>query len=200
MNEYKGSLDATGKRYAIVAARFNETYVQNLVDGAVDCLNRLGADEDDVDIYWVPGSFEIPFTARAAARSGDYDAVIGLGVIIRGATAHFDLIAREAAAGIAAVGRDTGVPAIFGVVTAENLEQAAERCGSKMGNKGWEAAQSAVEMVNLGQAFLGREEAEALIDEEGRGPESAGEAKPSAARESRGPAKDRSGGGRAPRV
>ena len=166
MNEYKGSLDASGKRFAIVAARFNEAFVKNLVDGAVDCLNRLGAEEDDVDIYWVPGSFEIPQVARAAVSNGEYDAVIGLGVIIRGATAHFDLVAGEAASGIAAVGRDTGIPAIFGVVTTENLEQAQERCGSKMGNRGWEAAQSAVEMANLGQAFVERDAANALIREE----------------------------------
>jgi 6,7-dimethyl-8-ribityllumazine synthase len=165
------------------------------VDGAVDCLGRLGADEEDVDIFWVPGSFEIPFAARAAARSGDYDAVIGLGVILRGATAHFDLIAREAAAGIAAVGRDTGVPAVFGVVTAETLEQAAERCGSKMGNRGWEAAQSAVEMVNLGQAFRGREEAEALMEGEAPG-------RPDGSGTEAGPAgTERAGdGGRTPRV
>jgi 6,7-dimethyl-8-ribityllumazine synthase len=196
MNEYKGSLDASGKRFAIVAARFNETYVKNLVDGAVDCLGRLGADEEDVDIFWVPGSFEIPFAARAAAAGGDYDAVICLGVIIRGATAHFDLIAREAASGIAGVGRDTGIPAVFGVVTAETLEQAAERCGSKMGNKGWEAAQSAVEMVNLGQAFQGREEAEALIGGEAGAGSAAGEHHPAAGDT----AKKAGDGGRAPRV
>jgi len=209
MNEYKGSLDASGKRIAIVAARFNETYVKNLVDGAVDCLGRLGADEEDVDIFWVPGSFEIPFAARAAAGSGDYDAVIGLGVIIRGATVHFDLIAREAASGIAAVGRDTGIPAVFGVVTAETLEQAAERCGSKMGNRGWEAAQSAVEMVNLGQAFRGREEAEALIGEEtgaATGAETGAESRPGAAPDAnesaapRGAGKKAGDGGRTPRV
>jgi 6,7-dimethyl-8-ribityllumazine synthase len=165
MNEYRGSLDASGKRFAIVAARFNGSYVQSLVDGAVDCLNRLGAEERDVDLFWVPGSFEIPQAALAAARSGRYDAVVALGVVIRGATAHFDLVAGEAARGIAAVGRETGVPAAFGVVTAETLEQAAERCGSKMGNRGWDAAQSAVEMANLGEAFSGLASGDEVLEE-----------------------------------
>jgi 6,7-dimethyl-8-ribityllumazine synthase len=155
MHEYKGSLDASGKRFAVVAARFNESLTSVLVDGAVDALARLGAEEDDVAVYWVPGSFEIPGTALAAARSGEYDAVITLGVLIRGATAHFDLVAAEAASGIAAVFRETGVPTVFGIVAAENLGQASERCGTKMGNRGWDAAQAAVEMVNLGEAFGG---------------------------------------------
>ena len=155
MNEYKGSLDASGKRFAIVAGRFNESFTTNLVNGAVDSLQRLGAEEEDVDLFWVPGSFEVPQVAGAAARTGLYDAVIALGVVIRGATPHFDLIAAEITKGIAAVSRETGVPTIFGVVTADTLEQAAERCGSKMGNRGWDAAQSAVEMANLGEAFGG---------------------------------------------
>lgn len=153
MNEYKGSLDASHKRFAIVSARFNESFTGMLVNGAVDCLSRLGATEEDVDVFWVPGSFEVPFAARQAAQTNDYDAVICLGVLIRGATAHFDLVAGEAARGIAAAGRDTGVPCIFGIVTADTLDQAAERCGTKMGNRGWEAAQNAVEMANLGEAF-----------------------------------------------
>jgi len=155
MNEYKGSLDASGKRFALVAGRFNESFTGNLVNGAVDCLGRLGADEDDVDIYWVPGSFELAHAARGAATSGRYDAVIALGVLIRGSTPHFDLVAGETVRGLGAIGRDTGVPTVFGVVTADTLEQAAERCGSKMGNRGWDAAQAAVEMVNLGEASGG---------------------------------------------
>ncbi len=155
MNEYKGSLDASGKRFALVAGRFNESFTGNLVNGAVDCLGRLGADEEEVDLYWVPGSFELAHAARGAAVSGRYDAVIALGVLIRGSTPHFDLVAGETVRGLAAVGRDTGVPTVFGVVTADTLEQAAERCGSKMGNRGWDAAQAAVEMVNLGEAFGG---------------------------------------------
>lgn len=155
MNEYKGSLDASGKRFAVVASRFNETMSQNLVNGAVDCLNRLGAVEEDVDLFWVPGSLELALAARRAAERGRYDAVIALGVIIRGGTHHFELVAGETAKGLAAVGRETGVPTLFGVVTADTLEQAAERCGSKKGNRGWDAAQSAVEMANLGEAFEG---------------------------------------------
>jgi 6,7-dimethyl-8-ribityllumazine synthase len=153
MNEYKGSLDASGKRFALVAARFNEALVQNLVEGAIDALGRLGADENEVDLYWVPGSFEIPSTAASAARSGKYDAVIALGVVIRGDTPHFDLVAGEAARGIARVGLETGVPVVFGVVAADTPEQAAERCGGKRGNRGWDAVATAVEMVNLGEAF-----------------------------------------------
>jgi 6,7-dimethyl-8-ribityllumazine synthase len=159
MNEYKGSLDASGKRFAVVASRFNETFTQSLVHGAIDCLGRLGAEEEDVDLFWVPGSFELPQAVRAAAGTGRYDAAIALGVVIRGATPHFDLIAGEAARGLAAAARDGAIPVSFGVVTADTLEQAAERCGSKMGNKGWDAAQSAVEMANLGEAFLPEETA-----------------------------------------
>ncbi len=155
MNEFKGSFDASSKRFAIVAARFNETFVRNLVDGAVDHLERLGAAEDAVDLYWVPGAFELPLAVRAAALSGNYDAIIPLGVVIRGATSHYDLVAGEAARGVAAVSRETGVPAVLGVVTADTMEQAAERCGAKMGNKGWDAAAAAVEMANLGEAFGG---------------------------------------------
>lgn len=163
MNEYKGSLDASAKRFAIVVGRFNETFSRNLLSGATDCLNRLGANEEDVEVFWVPGSFEVPQTAMSAAKTGRYDAVICLGVVIRGATAHFDLIAAEAAGGISAVARETGVPVSFGIVTAENMEQAAERCGAKMGNKGWDAAQAAVEMANLQDAFSDHRAGEELI-------------------------------------
>ena len=155
MQEYKGSLDGAGKRFAIVVARFNDAYTSRLLDGAVDGLARLGAEEDDVEVFWVPGSFELAPTARVVAASGRFDAVICLGVLIRGATAHFDLVAQQTAAGIAGVFTDLGLPCIFGVVTAENLEQAEERCGTKHGNRGWDAAQAAVEMANLGEAFDG---------------------------------------------
>jgi 6,7-dimethyl-8-ribityllumazine synthase len=163
MNEYKGSLDASAKRFAIVAGRFNETFSQSLLSGATDCLNRLGANEEDVEVFWVPGSFEVPQAAMFAAKSGRYDAVICLGVVIRGATAHFDLIAAEAASGISAVTRETGVPTSFGVITTDTMEQAAERCGGKMGNKGWDAAQAAVEMTNLTEAFSDHRAGEELI-------------------------------------
>ena len=153
MREFKGSLDASGCKIAVVVARFNEAFTETLLAGAQDCLARLGADDEGIDVFWVPGSFELAPVARRAAQTGNYDAVICLGVLMRGATTHFDLVAAQAAAGIASIQPDTGVPAIFGVVTAENLEQAQERCGTKMGNRGWEAAQAAVEMINLCQAF-----------------------------------------------
>jgi 6,7-dimethyl-8-ribityllumazine synthase len=168
MNEYKGSLDASGKRFAVVAGRFNESFTTHLVNGAVDCLQRLGAAENDVDLYWVPGSYEVPHATRAAAMSGKYDAVVALGVLIRGGTPHFDLIAAEVTRAVGMIGRDTGVPTIFGIVTADTMEQAAERCGGKMGNRGWDAAQAAVEMANLGEAFAGWRgpgEADAVVHE-----------------------------------
>jgi len=155
VKEYRGSLNATGKRFALVAGRFNEAYTRLLVDGARDTLERAGARDEDLELVWVPGSFEVPAAALAAARSGRFDAVICLGVLIRGATSHYDLVASEAAAGIGRVFPATGVPAVFGIVTAENLEQAAERCGSKAGNRGRDAALAAVEMANLGASLGG---------------------------------------------
>jgi 6,7-dimethyl-8-ribityllumazine synthase len=149
MTERRGTTDAAGRRVALVVSRFNETYTAKLLAGAREMLAALGAREDDVDVFWVPGSFEIPQAARLAARSGRYDAVVGLGVLIRGATLHFELVAREAAHGLAAVARETGVPAVFGIVTAENEEQAAERTGGRLGNRGADAARTAVEMANL---------------------------------------------------
>ena len=153
MNEYKGALDASDKRFAIVAARFNEAFVRNLIDGAVDCLERLGAGEDAVDLYWVPGAFELPMAVRGVAMTGQYDAIIPLGVVIRGATSHYDVVVNESTKGIADASRQTGVPVVLGIVTVDTQEQATERCGSKMGNKGWDAAMSAVEMANLSDAF-----------------------------------------------
>jgi len=174
MNETKGSLKAGGKRFALVAGRFNEIYTRELVNGAADTLEQLGADRDELDLFWVPGAFEVPAAAMSLARSGRYHAVLCLGVVIRGATSHFELVSGEAARGVAAVTRETGVPAIFGIVTAETLEQAAERCGSKMGNKGREAAMAAVEMANLLETIESRRAGDALIraaekDERGGG-------------------------------
>jgi 6,7-dimethyl-8-ribityllumazine synthase len=155
MNEYKGSLDASEKRFALVAARFNESFVKGLIEGASDCLERLGASEEDIDLFWVPGAYEIPQAVVAAAATGKYDAVLPLGVVIRGATSHYDLVVSETARGLSTAARETGIPVAMGIVTADTMEQAAERCGAKMGNKGWDAAQAAVEMANLGEAFGG---------------------------------------------
>jgi 6,7-dimethyl-8-ribityllumazine synthase len=196
MNEYKGALHADGKRFALIASRFNEALVQQLVNGAVDCLNRLGADEGDVDLYWVPGAFEAPLAASRAAASGRYDAVIVLGVVIRGETLHFDLVAGEAARGIARVSAETGLPVVFGVLAAETWEQASDRAGGKKGNRGWEAAEAAVEMVNLGEAFT----VENSAKPEGSGRGSRLAAQTQGTRGSRGEGSDatRSGNGRRP--
>ncbi len=148
----KANLMAKGRKFAIIVSRFNEFVSAKLVDGAVDTLTQHGAQDNAIDVLWVPGSFEIPIAAQKAARSKKYDAVIALGAVIRGATPHFDFIANEAAKGVAKVGMDTGVPCIFGVITADNLEQAIERAGTKQGNKGRDAAISAIEMVNLLEA------------------------------------------------
>jgi len=146
----EGSLvNGGGDRYGIVAGRFNGFISESLLKGALDGLRRHGVDEDRIDVVWVPGAFEIPLAARKMAASGIYDAVICLGCVIRGATSHFDYVAGEAAKGIAAAARDTGVPVIFGVLTTENLEQAIERAGTKAGNRGWDAALAALEMADL---------------------------------------------------
>ena len=146
---FEGSLDATGLKFGIVCSRYNDFVTQRLVEGAMDALTRSGAAEDDITIALVPGSFELPLLAKKMAESGDYDALICLSVIVRGATAHFNYVAAEAAKGIAQASLATGVPVIYGVVTAENLEQAIERAGTKMGNRGFDAARSAIEMANL---------------------------------------------------
>lgn len=145
----EGNLVAADARFAIVAGRFNEFLVKHLVEGALDGIRRHGGDVGKVTLAWVPGAFEIPLAAKKLAESGKYDAVICLGAVIRGSTPHFDYVAGEAAKGIGQVGISTGVPCIFGVITTDNLEQAIERCGSKMGNKGFEAAVTAIELVNL---------------------------------------------------
>lgn len=145
----EGNLIAKGKQFGIVASRFNDFITKRLIDGAVDTLVRHGAQENQIDIVWVPGAFEIPAVAQRLAKGKKYDAVICLGTVIRGETPHFDYIASEAAKGIAKVGLDTGVPTIFGIITADTTEQAIERAGTKDGNKGKDAAMSAIEMVNL---------------------------------------------------
>lgn len=147
--QYEGHLVAEGLRFGVVIARFNDFITAHLLSGAMDALRRHGANEDLVEVAWVPGSFEIPLVAQRMASSGRYDAIICLGAIIRGATPHFDYVAAEASKGIAKAGLDTGVPTIFGVITADTIEQAIERAGTKAGNKGWEAALSAIEMANL---------------------------------------------------
>lgn len=142
-------MSAAGLRVAIVASRFNESITRSLLTGAQDCLRRHGAAEDAVDVAWVPGSFEIPPIARRLATSGAYDAVVCVGAVIRGSTAHFDLVAGQAAAGVARVALEVDRPVIFGILTTDTIEQAIERAGTKAGNKGWDAALAAIEMANL---------------------------------------------------
>ncbi len=143
----EGNLDASKLKIAIVVSRFNELVSKGLLGGAQDCLKRHGAKETNIDVAWVPGAYEIPLVAKKLAK--DYDAVICLGAVIRGATAHFEYVAGEAAKGIAKVSLDSGVPIIFGILTTDNLEQALERAGAKPGNKGFAAAMSAIELANL---------------------------------------------------
>jgi len=146
---HQGRLNAEGFRFAVVSSRWNDFITGRLVEGALDALERLGAAEGSVEHFRVPGSFEIPLLAARLAKSGRFDAVICLGVVIRGQTPHFDLIAAEVTKGVAAAGMESGLPVVFGVVTADNVEQAIDRAGVKAGNKGFEAAMSAVELVNL---------------------------------------------------
>jgi len=146
---YEGRLDASKLSFAVVVSRFNELISKGLLDGAQDCLKRHGAKDDSIDVVWAPGSFEIPLVAKKLAASKEYDAVVCLGAVIRGATPHFEYVAAEAAKGISRVSQDTGVPVIFGIVTADNIEQALERSGAKPGNKGFDAALSAIELANL---------------------------------------------------
>jgi len=146
---YEGHLKAEGLRTGIVVARFNEFISTKLLDGAMDALIRHGAKEEDIDIAWVPGAFEIPLTAKKMADSNRYDSVICLGCIIRGSTPHFDFVAAEASKGIAQVAMQADRPVLFGVLTTETIEQAIERAGTKAGNKGWDVAVAAIEMANL---------------------------------------------------
>ena len=147
-NHIEGNLSAEGRSFGIVASRFNDFVVKAMLEGALDAIRRHGGG-GVVDVAWVPGSYEIPVAAREMALSGRHDAVICLGAVIRGATAHFDYVAGGVASGISAVALETGVPVIFGVITTETIEQAIERAGTKMGNKGFEAAASAIEMADL---------------------------------------------------
>ncbi|MEI7024609.1 6,7-dimethyl-8-ribityllumazine synthase [Paenibacillus sp. y28] len=146
---FEGHLISNNLRYGIVVGRFNEFISTKLLGGALDALKRHGVQEEEIAVAWVPGAFEIPFIAQKMAESGKYDAVITLGAVIRGSTPHFDYVCNEAAKGVAAIGLKTGVPTIFGVLTVDSIEQAVERAGTKAGNKGWEAAVTAIEMVNL---------------------------------------------------
>ena len=148
-NVVKADLMAKGKKFAVVVSRFNEFISSKLLEGCVDTLVRHGASESNIDVVWVPGSFEIPMLALKLAKSKKHDAIVCLGTVIRGATPHFEFVASEAAKGVAKASLDTGIPCIFGVITADNLEQAIERAGTKDGNKGRDAALSAIEMANI---------------------------------------------------
>jgi 6,7-dimethyl-8-ribityllumazine synthase len=146
---YEGKLTGRGLRFALVVGRFNEFISTRLLEGALDNLRRHETADDDIDVAWVPGAFEIPLVARRLAASGRYDAVVCLGAVIRGGTPHFDYVAAETTKGIAKAGLDTDVPVVFGVLTTDSVEQAVERAGTKAGNKGWAAATTALEMANL---------------------------------------------------
>ncbi len=149
MKTYEGSLVAENVKIGIVAARFNEFIVSKLVGGALDGLKRHDVSEDDIEIAWVPGTFEIPLIASKMAKSGKYDAIICLGAVIRGATSHYDYVCNEASKGIASVSMNSDIPVMFGVLTTDTIEQAIERAGTKAGNKGYDCALGAIEMVNL---------------------------------------------------
>jgi len=149
MKIFEGELQAKGLKFGIVTSRFNEFITSKLLDGAVDALLRHGAREDDIDIAKVPGSFEIPLIAKKMALRGTYNAIICLGTVIRGATPHFEYIAAEVSKGIASASMETGVPIAFGIITSDTIEQAVERAGTKSGNKGWDAAVTAIEMAQL---------------------------------------------------
>ena len=149
MNVIQGNVIGSGIKVALVASRFNEFIVSRLVSGAEDGLVRHGVEDGSIDLYWVPGAFELPLMGQKLAESKKYDAVICLGAVIRGSTSHYDLVCNEAAKGIAQASLKTGVPVLFGVITTENIEQAIERAGTKAGNKGYDCALSAIEMVNL---------------------------------------------------
>ncbi len=149
MRVIEGNLVSNGKKYGIIVSRFNEFINAKLLSGAEDALKRHGVKDDEITVYWVPGAFEIPLVANKIASEGDFSAVICLGTVIRGATTHYEMVSTEVTKGIAQISLKTGKPVIFGVLTTENIEQAIERAGTKAGNKGYEAAMSAIEMVNL---------------------------------------------------
>lgn len=150
---FEGHLVATGLRFGIVVGRFNEFITSKLLGGAQDALKRHGVNEEDVAVAWVPGAFEIPFAAKKMASSGKYDAIITLGTVIRGSTPHFDYVCNEVAKGVGTLSLQHEIPVIFGVLTTDSIEQAVERAGTKAGNKGWDAAVSAIEMANLNKQF-----------------------------------------------
>ena len=149
MKTFEGQLSAKGLKFCIIVSRFNDFITSKLLEGALDALIRHGAQDEDIDVVRVPGAFEIPLIAKKTASSKKYDSVIALGTIIRGATPHFDYVAAEASKGVAQASLDTGVPIAFGIITSDTIEQAIERAGSKSGNKGWDAAMTAIEMCNL---------------------------------------------------
>jgi len=148
-NLIEGDLSARGLKFAIVVSRFNSMISKQLLEGAIDCLNRHGAADNSEDVYWVPGTREIPAVAKKLVDKGIYDGIICLGAVIKGATSHFDYVAQEVSRGVSDLAYNSGVPVIFGVLTTDNVEQALERAGTKMGNKGWDAALAAIEMKNL---------------------------------------------------
>jgi 6,7-dimethyl-8-ribityllumazine synthase len=149
MKTFEGQLVATDEKFCIVISRFNEFIGSKLLSGAIDELRRHGVSEDNIDVIWVPGAFEIPLIAKKAAKTGKYNAIITLGAVIKGSTGHYDYVCAEVSKGVAAVSLETCVPVIFGVLTTDNIEQAIERAGTKAGNKGSDAAKSAIEMANL---------------------------------------------------
>lgn len=149
MKTIEGALTTNGEKFCIIIARFNEFIGSKLLSGAIDELRRHGISESDIDVVWVPGAFEIPIVAKKCAKSGKYSAIITLGAVIKGSTSHYDYVCAEVSKGVATVGLDTEVPVIFGVLTTDNIEQAIERAGTKAGNKGSDAAKSAIEMANL---------------------------------------------------
>jgi 6,7-dimethyl-8-ribityllumazine synthase len=150
---FEGQLDAKGQKFGIIVSRFNSFISERLLEGAVDALVRHGADEKDIHVARVPGAFEIPLAAKKMAASGTYDAIIALGAVIRGSTPHFDYVSSEVTKGVAAVSLESGIPVAFGVLTTDSIEQAVERAGTKAGNKGFEAAVTAIETVNLLKAL-----------------------------------------------
>lgn len=149
MKTIEGALTTNGEKFCIIIARFNEFIGSKLLSGAIDELRRHGVDENNIDVVWVPGAFEIPIIAKKCAQSGKYNAIITLGAVIKGSTSHYDYVCAEVSKGVAQTGLETGVPVIFGVLTTDNIEQAIERAGTKAGNKGSDAAKSAIEMANL---------------------------------------------------
>lgn len=158
MKVHEGARDARGRRFAVVASRFNSLVTERLLDGALGAFRRHGVADDDVEVAWVPGAFEIPLAARRLAESGGFEAVVCLGAVIRGETPHFDYVAGEAARGIQQAALLTGTPVIFGVLTTDSIEQALDRAGGENGNKGWEAAEAAIEMASLMDSLPKREE------------------------------------------